>query len=132
MDDGDWSWMADSKSSLGSATARRAREIKSSKWRTTAEWSSEGENPKDELGEMVVCGVDVIAIFTTAVVSCEGRMQHDINIGGLGVGGEPLLEGRAGLTKPLCSQPLSGGGLGGLFRGEKPSWIDGIDMMSWT
>ena len=60
MDDGDWSWTADSKSSLASATVRRACEIKSLRWRTVAEWSSEGENPKDELGEKVVCGVDVI------------------------------------------------------------------------
>ncbi len=93
------------------ATVRRTREIKPSKWRTAAEWSSEGENPKDELGEKVVCGVDVIAIFTTSV-RCEGRMQRDIDIGGLGVGGEPLLEGRAGSTKPLCSQPSSQGGEG--------------------
>ena len=83
-------------------------------------------------GEKVVCGVNVIAIFTTAVVSCEGRMQPAINIGGLGVGGEPLLEGRAGSTKPLCSQPLLQGGLGGSFRGGKPSWIDSIDTISRT
>jgi hypothetical protein len=97
---------------LGGRDGERAREIKPSKWRTAAEWSSEGENPKDELGEKVVCGVGVIAIFTTSVVRCEGRMQRDIDIGGLGVGGEPLLEGRAGSTKPLCSQPSSRGGEG--------------------
>ena len=112
----------DSKSSLVAALARRAREIKPSKWRTAAEWSSEGENPKDELGEKVVCGVDVIAIFTTLVVRCEWRMQRDIDIGGLGVGGEPLLEGRAGSTNLLCSQPLSLGGEGAHSWGDRRSF----------
>jgi hypothetical protein len=76
--------------------------------------------PKDELGEKVVCGVDVIEIFTTSVVRCEGegRMQRDIDFGGLGVGGKPLLEGRARSTKPLCSQPLLRGGWGARSGGK--------------
>ena len=51
------------------------------------------------------------------MVSYEGRMQRDIDIGGLGVGRELLLGGRAGLPKPLCSQPLLWGG-DGLVLGE--------------
>ena len=106
------------KELLGVRDGEARREIKPSKWRTAAEWSSEGENPKDELGEKVVCGVDVIAIFTTLVIRCEGRMQCDIDIGGLGVGGEPLLEGRAGSMKPLCLQPLLRGGWGACSGGK--------------
>ena len=103
---------------LVSATARLAREIKPSKWQTAAEWSSEGENLNNEPGEKVVCGVNVIAIFTTVVINYEGRMQRDIDIGWLGVGGEPLLGGRAGLSQPLCLQPLLRGGWGACSGGK--------------